>query len=56
MKAVSIVVGLLQLLGNRATKKLSLKIEKHDKIAMFAVSTLNTISNLISKALSDEII
>ena len=34
---------------------MSLKIEKHDKIAMLAVSALNTntISSLISKALSD---
>ena len=27
---------------------------KHDKIAMLAVSSLNTISSLISKALSDD--
>ena len=53
MEAVSIVVGLLRVLGNRAIKKISLKIEKHEKIAMLAVSTLNTISSLISKALSD---
>ena len=33
--------------------KMSLKIEKHEKIAMLAVSSLNTISSLISKALSD---
>ena len=32
---------------------MSLKIEKHEKIAMLAVSSLNTISSLISKALSD---
>ena len=32
---------------------MSLKIEKHEQIAMLAVSTLNTISSLISKALSD---
>ena len=44
---------LLRVVGNRAIKKLSLKTEKHDKIAMLAVSTLNTISSLISKALSD---
>ena len=33
---------------------MSLKIEKHEKIAMLAVSWLNTISSLISKALSDD--
>ena len=31
---------------------MSLKMEKHGKIAMLAVSTLNTISSLILKALS----
>ena len=53
MEAVSIVMGLLRVVGNRAIKKMSLKIEEHEKIAMLAVSTLNTISSLISKALSD---
>ena len=51
MEAVSIVMGLLRVIGNRAIKKMSLKIEKHEKIAMLAVSALNTISSLISKAL-----
>ena len=54
IEAVSIVTGLLRVVGNQAIKKLSLKIEKHDKIAMLAVSSLNTISSLISKALSDD--
>ena len=53
MEAVSIVMGLFRVVGNRAIKKMSLKLEKHEKIAMLAVSTLNTISRLISKALSD---
>ena len=52
MEAVSIVMGLLRVIGNRAIKKMSLKIEKHVKIAMLAVSALNTISRLIPKALS----
>ena len=54
MKAVTIVIGLLRVVGNRAIKKMSMKIEKHEKIAMLAVSALNTISSLISKALSDD--
>ena len=54
MEAVSIVMGLLRVVGNRAIKKMSLKKEKHEKIAMLAVSTLNTISSLISKALRDD--
>ena len=52
--AVSIVMGLLRVVGNQAIKKMSLKIEKHDKISMLAVSTLNAIISLISKALTDE--
>ena len=53
MEAVSIAIGLHRVVDNRAIKKMSLKIEKHEKIAMLAVSSLNTISSLISKALSD---
>ena len=53
MEELSIVMGLLRVVGNPAIKKMSLKIEKHEKIAMLAVSTLNTVSSLISKALSD---
>ena len=53
MEAVSIVSGLFRVVGNRAIKKMSLKIEKHEQIAMLAVSTLNTIRSLISKALTD---
>ena len=54
MEAVSIVMEFLGVIGNRAIKKMSLKIEKHEKIAMLAVSGLNTISSLISKALTDD--
>ena len=54
IEAVSIVMGLLRVVGNQAIKKPSLKIEKHEKIAMFAVSALNTISSLISKEFSDD--
>ena len=41
MEAVTIVMGLLWVVGNRAIKKMSLKIEKHEKIT-------------VSKALSDD--
>ena len=47
-------MGLLRCVVNQAIKKLSLKIEKHEKIAILAVSSLNTISSLILKALSDD--
>ena len=54
MEAVTIVIGLLRVVGNHAIKKMSFEIEKHEKIAMLAVSALNTISRLISKALSND--
>ena len=54
MEALSIVMGLILVVGNRSIKNMSLKIEKHEKIAMLAVSTLNTISSFISKALADD--
>ena len=54
MEAVSIVMKLIGFVGNHAIKKMSLKIEKHEKIAILAVSSLNTISSLISRALSDD--
>ena len=56
METVSIDIGLLRIAGNGAIKNLSMKIEKHEKIAILAVSALNTISSLISKALSDDFI
>ena len=46
MKAVAIVMGLLRLVG--AIKKKSLKIEKHKKIAMLAVSALIQLSHFKS--------
>ena len=56
MEAVIIAMVLLRVVENRAIKKMSLKIVKHEKIAMLAVSVLNTITSLISKALSDDFI
>ena len=38
METVSIVMGLLRAVGTHAIRKLSLKNEKHEKIAMLAVS------------------
>ena len=43
MEAVSIVMGLLPVVGKRAIKKMSLKIEKHEKIAILAI-TLSVVS------------
>ena len=47
-------MGSLPVVGNRGIKKMSLKIEMQEKSEKLAVSTLNTISSLISKALSDD--
>ena len=49
MDAVSIVMRLPRVAGNKD----AVESRKHEKIAMFAVSTLITISSLISKALPD---
>ena len=54
MEAVTIVMGLIRVVGNRAIKKMLLKVAKHEKIPMLAISALNTINSLISKALSDD--
>ena len=51
MEAVSILMGVV---GIQATKKMTLNIEKYENIAMLTVSSLNTISSLISKALADD--
>ena len=53
METLSDIMELLRVVGNRANKKMSWTIQKHENIAMLAVSTLNTISSVISKALSD---
>ena len=46
MEAVKIVMGLHRVVGNRAIKNMSLKMEQHEKIAMLAVSvfTLSVVS------------
>ena len=44
VEAVSIVMGLLGVVGNQAIKKFSLKIEKHEKIAVFHHLTLSVVS------------
>ena len=49
IKAVSIVMGFLRVVGNQTIIKLSLKIENHEKSVMLAVLELNTISSLFRK-------
>jgi len=47
-------VGLLIIIGGQVSKKLVLKVAKHEKIKTLAEAKLNTISSLISKALVDD--
>ena len=47
-------VGLLIIIGGQVSKKLVLKVAKHEKIKTLAEAKLNTISSLIFKALVDD--
>ena len=47
-------VGLLIIIGGQVSKKIVLKVAKHEKIKTLAEAKLNTISSLISKALVDD--
>src|SRR6218665_1262954 len=47
-------VGLLIIIGGQVSKKILLKVAKHEKIKTLAEAKLNTISSLISKALVDD--
>ena len=53
MEGVAISAGFLSIIGKYATKKMSIKAKKHERIKILAEAKLNTISDLISKALSD---
>ena len=44
METLTIVFGLLRVVGSRAIKEMSLKIEKHEKISMFHHLTLSVVS------------
>src|SRR6218665_3072392 len=52
-KGTAVGVGLLIIIGGQVSKKLVLKVAKHEKIKTLAEAKLNTISSLISKALVD---
>lgn len=53
MESVALGTGLLSIVGGQTNKKLSMKAEKHEKIKTLAEAKLNSISDLISKALID---
>ena len=54
MEGAALGIGLLSIVGSQTNKKLSMKAEKHEKIKTLADAKLNTISDLISKALADD--
>ena len=54
MEAASLGVGAVHIIIGQINKKLRLKSVKHDKIKTLAEAKLNTISDLVSKALNDD--
>ncbi|KAH3887581.1 hypothetical protein DPMN_011599 [Dreissena polymorpha] len=54
MEGAALGIGLLSIVGSQTNKKLSMKAEKHEKIKTLADAKLNTIRDLISKALADD--
>lgn len=54
MEGVALGTGLLSIVGSQTNKKLMMKAEKHEKIKTLADAKLNTISDHISKALTDD--
>ena len=53
MEGVALATGALSIVGKYINKKFVSKAEKHEKIKVLAEAKLNTISDLISKALTD---
>ena len=56
IESLAIVVGIIKVVGCLTMTKFSIKGEKHKKIETLAYSTLNRISDIVSKALNDAII
>lgn len=56
MEAVAVGSGFLCIIGKQVNRKLEMKAEKHEKIKALADGKLNTISDLMSKALKDNYI
>lgn len=54
IEAAALAAGVMSILGRQVTRILSLKAQKHHNIKMLAEVKLNTINDLISKALKDE--
>lgn len=54
MEATVLTTGILNLIGKQFKRKLSLIIDKHEKIRVLAETKLSIISDCISKALRDD--
>src|SRR5271156_1027335 len=53
LEGIALSGGLLAIISSIANRKIIKKLEKHEKICAIAISKLNSISNLVSKALED---
>ena len=56
LEGVALTAGGIALIASLVNKKLLVKLEKHERIMMLAVSKLDTINDLVSKAIDDKII
>jgi autonomous glycyl radical cofactor GrcA len=56
LECVALTMGGVAIVANFANKKLLKKLEKHEKIMTLAISKLNTICDLVSKAIEDKIV
>jgi hypothetical protein len=56
MEAAALGTGLLSIIGGQVNKRMVRKAEKHEKIKTIAEAKLNTISDLVSKALNDNVV
>ena len=53
LECVALCTGILSIVGKYASKKLTLKAQKHEKIKTLIDDILNILSTLVSKALND---
>ena len=53
LEGIAIGAGLLCMVGKYATKKMSLKAQKHERIKILAEAKINSINDYVSKALND---
>ena len=53
MEGIALGSGLLSIVGKYVNTRLTLKVQKHERIQILAEAKLNTISDHISKALND---